>query len=236
MRVAIIAIAALLVLGGATLFASENEKPPPKKPAKPTVVNDKRFHAALKAAAAGYKGYGRVDDEMRWAPRLCRRPPNPSGVRFSASADAATHGGRKLYWLFARDRGDYVGHDEKKPVAKGQVIVKESWLPEVVKARPKARGIHEQATAPDKDGKPVAIESYIDPYAKKDGKTYKAKSLHGLFVMLKLDPKTDGTDKGWVYGTLTADGKTVTSSGKVASCMQCHVRGSRERLFGLTQD
>jgi hypothetical protein len=40
-----------------------------------------------------------------------------------------------------------------------------------------------------------------------------------------------GTDAGCVYGTVAPDG-TVTSAGRVASCMGCHVRDAkRERLF-----
>ena len=38
-----------------------------------------------------YKTYGRVDDELRWAPFLCRMPL-PGIPRQSASRDAATHG------------------------------------------------------------------------------------------------------------------------------------------------
>ena len=52
--------------------------------------------------------------------------------------------------------------------------------------------------------------------------------------MMKLDPKTPGADDGWVYGTVSADGKTVTSAGRVASCMKCH-ETRPTRLFGLKQ-
>jgi hypothetical protein len=38
---------------------------------------------------------------------------------------------------------------------------------------------------------------------------------------------------GWVYGTVAPDG-TVTSAGRVASCMGCHTPSAKhERLFGL---
>lgn len=58
---------------------------------------------------------------------------------------------------------------------------------------------------------------------------------NALFIMTKVDPTTPGTDKGWVYGTVTADGKTVTSSGRVQSCMGCHTGSStHDRMFGLT--
>jgi hypothetical protein len=52
--------------------------------------------------------------------------------------------------------------------------------------------------------------------------------------MLKLDPTTSGTVAGWIYGTVTPDGKTVTSAGKVESCMKCHEEAKGDRLFGLS--
>lgn len=77
-------------------------------------------------AAREYAEYGKVDDEVRWAPHLCRQP-SPPHLRASASHDSGTHG-RKLYYLFAKDRKAYVRENSRKqPV--GQVIVKESWVP-----------------------------------------------------------------------------------------------------------
>jgi hypothetical protein len=54
----------------------------------------------------------------------------------------------------------------------------------------------------------------------------------GLFIMMKLDPATPDTDHGWVYGTVAADRVTVTSAGRVASCMGCHESAGFDRLFG----
>ena len=65
-----------------------------------------------------------------------------------------------------------------------------------------------------------------------DGVRYRAGDASGLFVMYKLDPATPGTDDGWVYGTLTADGRTVTSAGVVESCAGCHARAPHDHLFG----
>jgi len=70
------------------------------------------------------------------------------------------------------------------------------------------------------------------PYAFFDGKHYKIKEKSGLFIMFKMDPKTPETDQGWVYGTVTADGKQVISAGRVVSCMRCHERAPNDRLFG----
>ncbi len=204
-------------------------------------VNAKRFHERLLKIAEIYTVYGRVDDEERWAPELCRMPL-PAKAQYSKSADETTHG-QKLYSLFARDRSAYVGLGVAG--ATGQVIVKESWVPVEVKEKPKGK----RFPAPqDRKGKPIEpprdlapIKSRLSldrqgmfqPYAEKAGKWYKADRRGDLFIMMKLDPKTPETDEGWVYGTVTADGKKVTSSGRVASCMKCHETKS-SRLFGLT--
>ncbi len=66
-----------------------------------------------------------------------------------------------------------------------------------------------------------------------DNSAYTLDQKGPLFVMLRKDHSTPGTDQGWVYATLTPDGKTVTSAGRVASCMECHVRAEHGRLFGL---
>lgn len=51
-----------------------------------------------------------------------------------------------------------------------------------------------------------------------------------LFVMMKTgEPDSDA---GWIYATLTPDGKTVTASGKLATCMACH-ESKQDRLFGI---
>jgi len=87
----------------------------------------------------------------------------------------------------------------------GQVVVKESWYPS-------ADGTAQAAA------QPIASDKKM-----------------GLFIMMKLAPKTPGTDNGWVYGTVTADGKTVTSAGRVQSCMECHSPAPYDRLFGLAK-
>lgn len=57
--------------------------------------------------------------------------------------------------------------------------------------------------------------------------------LYALFIMMKLEGTPAGTDDGWVYGTVSPDGKSVTASGKVQSCMGCHQEAPHGRLFGL---
>jgi len=201
-----------------------------------------RLRERLLAIAAEYVRYGRVDDEARWAPYLCRMPL-PAMARFSAADDETGHG-QKLYFLFARERAGYVSLGRKEPVrpafqlgAKGdpQVVVKEAWTAEEYEAAklPDVR----RSTRHD----PLAARffggSYY-PFAQKNGKTYHAAKKAGLFVMFQADANALGlrqidTDDGWLYGTLTADGKTVTGAGKMKSCIQCHEQAPHGRLFGL---
>ena len=54
-----------------------------------------------------------------------------------------------------------------------------------------------------------------------------------LFVMMKTGEAD--SDAGWIYATMSPDGKTVTASGKIASCMECHQsERTNDRLFGVT--
>jgi Cytochrome P460 len=184
-------------------------------------------------AVKEYEEFGRVDDDYRWAPELCRMPI-PGRAKFSASGDADTHG-KKLYSLFAKDRLAYVKHNaDAKPMAVGQIIVKESWIPEEVKSDANP-GMIVKDLRKKKDMKipPFGDYDHFLPYASKDGKMFKASKKADLFVMMKVDPKTPETDAGWVYGTIDADAKTVTAIGKIASCMECHAKAKNDRLFGL---
>ena len=197
---------------------------------------------SLLAAAADYRAWGRVDDEMRWAPMMCRQTL-PGLARFSASKDATTHG-QKLYSLFARKHSEYLAAAERRPSSVGQVVVKESWVPEEVtdpKELPGGQGDVDytkvirmpspRAGAPR--GPESAWEDLFYPFARQGDKVFRAARQAALFVMMKLDPRTPDTDAGWVYATLTPDGKTVTSAGKIESCMHCHRAAMTDRLFGL---
>ena len=131
------------------------------------------------------------------------------------STSADTHG-RKLYFVYAKDRAAYLSRDGKTPAFDGQAVIKEAWTAEEVPA----------TTTYDTTKSPVR-------YIKEGDKLYYAKELAGLFVMYRTDAKTAGTDGGWVYGTVAADAKTITSSGLVQSCMNCHKDATYERLFGI---
>lgn len=176
---------------------------------------DLAFVPDLQAIAKSYKAWGRVDDELRWAPFLCRMPM-PGRPAFSV---AATGGhAQKLYSLFAKDREAYRKRERQ---ALGQVLVKESFGAERVEG--------EAVPAPMDAG--LGEGDHFNPFVVRDGTTYRAGKLMGLYVMMKKDGAA-GTDGGWVYGTITADG-TVTSAGKVASCMGCHRDAPHDRLFGV---
>ncbi len=200
-----------------------------------------QFNAAQKAltkkmldAVKDYERYGRVDDEMRWSPFLCRMPV-PGRAWFSGSNDGDTHG-RKLYSLFAKD---YKAFSELRsrpgPVAPGQVLIKESWIPEEVTSKAELEVLAKNTwkmVVPAK--RSLLFVDHFSPYASgKNGKIYKASKKAGLFVMMKLDPKTPETDAGWVYGTVGADLKSVTAIGKIESCIQCHMKAKHDRMLSF---
>jgi hypothetical protein len=194
-------------------------------------VNDPRFQDLLLTVGKTYSTLGKVDDVFRFAPTLCSMPA-PAPIRESASKDGGTHG-QKLYFLYAWDaasylktpRTDHFKVRQTAPLYEGkpalQVLVKESWS--CVKVEEKDR---ESA----KESRDPGSKSIV-----KNGEPFKAGEMKGLFIMVKLDEAAGGTDRGWVYGTVTEDQKRVTSAGRVKSCMACHESAGDGRLFGLPE-
>lgn len=186
-----------------------------------------QFHAQLREIARTYKTYRPVDfAEAAWAPWDCRAPIpyqdfRPGEVRPSASRDRDTHG-QKLYFLFSRNREAYL-NVPATPQAEGQVIVKESWS-----AKEATEGERSAFLS-------RGFAGYTDgvPFARKDGQLYRTDQQGELFIMFKTGADKSDTDQGWVYGTVTPDGKSVTSAGRVESCMNCHQTARHDRLFGL---
>jgi hypothetical protein len=198
-----LALAALLVGAAAPLAGGGDSPPPPPAEKGP-------FDDALLKLAATYAEFGRVDDGLRWAPFDCRLPP-PARPHVSASKDEDTHG-RKLYSLFVKDRPDYpltlaLGQrgdaeaDPKWRAKVGQAIVKQAWVPEEVKEAPAKLEL--RVRRDPREGNQLFQGDHFVPYARKGDKLFKASKQADLFIMLKLDPKTEGTDEGWVYGTVT---------------------------------
>ena len=176
------------------------------------------FAAQARAIATDYKAWGRVDDELRWAPFLCRIPL-PGIARVSASDDATTHG-QKLYSVFAKNHSAYPDGPHAD-----QVVVKESWIPELVSDAG-------ADFSPDNPRLPPDAGDHFYGFAKGDGGVYRAGTFAGLYIMFKAPADTPDTDEGWVYATITAAGD-VTAAGRVASCMGCHEDAHHERLFGV---
>lgn len=175
--------------------------------ARDPALDEGRLEDRLARAARTYLAWGRVDDELRWAPYLCRQPL-PSRPRLSA-AEGGGHA-EKLYFLYARDRAAYVAGRE----AVGQVIVKESWTHRPVTPEAAAQ-VH---------GAPLVAQT-------PSGATVEPDRAAGLFVMMRVDPRDPRGDHGWAYGTVSPEGR-VTSAGPLPTCRGCHVEAGPGRLFG----
>jgi hypothetical protein len=127
-----------------------------------------------------------------------------------------------LYWLYVKElppgytEGDYTLAEKPNPI--GQVVVKEAWHPQEVKT----------GEIPDQTKSIVLADGNESRFLRTGEQGH-------LFIMVKLDPSTPGTDEGWVYGTVTPDGKQVTCAGRVESCMGCHRDAPHDRLFGLAK-
>jgi hypothetical protein len=202
-----------LLAGALTLACSQAAK----DPVAPVVV-ESPFAQQARSIAATYQSWGRVDDEVRFAPTLCRLPL-PARARMSTSEDPATHG-RKLYSLFARVRSAYPAGPQTD-----QAVVKEAWTAErsTVAYQPEA---HRQSDGGD----------HFYPYARtRDGTVFHAGQRAGLYLMFRLPPETPDTDAGWVYATFTTAGE-LTAAGRVQTCMDCHQHAEHDRLFGLPVD
>jgi hypothetical protein len=177
------------------------------------------IHQRLLKIAGEYKSYGRPNSQVKWAPGLCRAPAPSEAtpkIQFSKSDSSKTHG-QKLYFLYARDAKAYKAVATQASPA-NQVLVKESF---------------KAIEAPFDQG----VATINLPLAQRDGKYYHAGKKNGLFIMFKVElyVPASKTDNGWLYGTVSADGKTVTSSGRIASCMKCHAEAPHDRLFGLVE-
>lgn len=168
------------------------------------------------------------------------RPVEKNGVvHLSTSSDTRTHG-KKMFFIFARDqfKNTYVD-PSKKENSVGQVVVKEAWTPKEIEdnGKPLQKVTRRLPGKPSgNSGSKEEIEYRYVPYVRKEGKLFHAERKAGLFIMFKTDPATPGTDEGWVYGTVSADGKQVTSAGRLESCMKCHRGALHDRLFGFPED
>jgi len=212
---------------------AEPPTPEPAKPEPPTPeaatpeLRDERFVATIRTAAGAYAKWGRVDERPNIAPGLCRMPTRSdygeaSHARLSLAPDGPH--GTKLYYLWASQRGAYLALNAKtKPaIPNGFTIVKQSF---VATSTPPAKSRAARSVIG------VGLTSAPVGWIETDrGRMFTGEPA-GLYVMTKVG-KADGTDDGWVYGTVSATGE-VTSAGRVESCMGCHEAAAHDRLFGL---
>ena len=234
----------LTVLPGAFLacFASvwasepEDEKASVLDKAQTELVNQ-IFGSRLLEIATEYQQYERVDQTIRWSPTLCFVPQKlipPKNLASLSTSDSEETHGKKLYYLYARKPWDYksnvwgIGRSSNATKVRaplGQVLVKEAWEPvrEDVAKQSAANPPTENHSA-----KPKA-------YAIAGKQRFHAGDKKGLFIMFKTLEGTPGTDRGWVYGTVSADGNKVTSVGLVKNCMQCHQNAPHDRQIGLVK-
>lgn len=226
----------ILTIAATSCIATSTPPPASNAPSAPAIRATGKFDEQILTIAQQYKSYKRVSDKTNWAPAMCR-VPLPTGAQQSSSNDEQTHG-RKLYFLYASNEGAYeemsqhgnLGYQGTKSdkTAKPEVwinpinqcVVKEAFKPEPAPVEP--------ALETDTMRRQHLPAEYI----KLDGQLFHTGDAAGLFIMLKLDPKTEGTDKGWVYAVTSPDAKTIIDAGAIASCIGCHEQTDRDRLYG----
>lgn len=221
------AVAAPTPSSDRTTQPAEPNATPSRNTAPEAAPFDSRWADEVRSVVAAYEAWGRVDDEMRWAPWLCRMP-QAAAARFSESEHADTHGA-KLYTLYAMDPVSYGGQrsamgDTTPLPGFSQVIVKESFAPVAIEDERDAK----LGWGPDGG----VGEHRLRP-AEKDGQRFVAGERRGLYLMMKMKGATEGTDAGWVYATVKPDMITVTAVGVIDSCAGCHAEAGDDRLFGL---
>lgn len=214
-------------LAHATPPAEPNPAPRSNPAPEEPIPFDSRWVDEVRTVVAAYESWGRVDDEMRFAPWLCRMP-RAASARISESDHADTHG-HKLYTLYAMDP---VGYGAPKSAmgeptllaGLSQVIVKESFAPVP---------LEDDADAKMGSGIDGGMGEHRLQPATKDGRRFVAGERKGLYVMMKVEGAAEGTDAGWVYATVKPDMITVTAVGVIDSCAGCHADAGDDRLFGL---
>jgi hypothetical protein len=195
-------------------------------------MEERHFAAHLLEIARTYESYGRLFNDARPSPWDCRarlvsdpEPNSESTPLLSRSNDESTHG-RKLYSLFVR-KSEHYRYTGLPASVTNQVIVKEAWTAEEMKPGEKVQPIVRRLpmrmrSLADETAMIETTDTWLPVAKTKDGKEYRACRKAELFVMFQIDPSTPGTDEGWVYGTVTLDGKNVIEVGRIASCMGCH--------------
>ena len=194
--------------------AKKNVETPKAKPD----VNDASFHPAIKAAAEEYLRFAMVNTASMKVPDKDATAEGEAFLEDPAArmSQAESGHGQKLYFLFAKNIAHYINRDgSESPV--DQALVKETWT--AVPGNPDARNLRNHASF-----------NRVHPRVTVGEKTLELGERSDLFVMLKQDPKTEGTDQGWVYGVIDPGSYEVKSAGAVASCIACH-GSEKDSLF-----
>ncbi len=130
----------------------------------------------------------------------------PTTVFKSRSADTTTHGG-KLFRLRIKDDSNYA-YDLSQPDGQTLVMATYDYIPS-------------DTTLGDGKALRIGKSAFLKPTLQ-----------HEYYIMYKPQTHTYPTDSGWVYGIVSADGKTVLQKGLIVSCMKCHSASKTDRTFG----
>jgi hypothetical protein len=205
-----------------------------------------KLQSLFKTIARDYESWGHVEGDASWGyrfgPPLCRGPGGPT-ARISDSADSPTHG-RKLYTVYARRRTPYrnLWFENRirtvQPTTRpdGSIVPVVESLPPEDLASPIGQVVVKESFEPIANGKASENASSWGMRAAKDGTYYIPGKRGELFIMAFVGTDVAGTDAGWLYGTVTPDGQTVTSAGIIQNCANCHDTAPHGRLFGLPPD
>jgi len=208
-------------------------------------LNADLIEGDARAIAASYEEWGGpVDFQLRFGPTLCFIPRVEP--RFSESAPGGPHA-EKLYLVYASDAKSYAGVDYSSAGQGGHLMPshfpqgdEEAWIEELSRRRPLIPELSreweqilvKEAFVPIRwADAPKGISRGVSP-ARKGGEEWMPGERGGLYLMLRAARATPGTDEGWVYATIRADGE-VTAYGQIPSCVACHRRAGPDRMFGL---
>ena len=199
----------------------------------------------VSAIASSYLEWGGpVDFQLRFGPTDCFIPPVTP--RFSESEVGSPHA-QKLYLIYASDAASYAGVDYSSEGQGGTLMPaefpvedREAWaaflgerrplLPEL--SREWEQVLVKEAFVPiPLDDAPKSSTRGVHP-AQRGGVDWVPGDRAGLYLMLRTSRATPGTDEGWVYATVQADG-AVSAYGQIPSCVACHRRAGTDRMFGL---
>ncbi|MBC7835644.1 MAG: hypothetical protein H7Y88_11175 [Phycisphaerales bacterium] len=207
------------------------QEPAPETESARSAQDSDHHKRLILDAGAHYREWFRASDWAQVSPLLCIGPPP---LAQESEAPASSPHGRKLYYLYVKDWGDYLElswpsiratsenpHPAPLDSVIGQTLVKSSFT-----------AIRTTYDPNDLEHGPFLDKTEPVPYAIHDGVVLGVGEPAGLFIMTKLGPATPGTDEGWVYGVTTPDGKSVIRAGMIESCIGCHRQTTRDRLYG----